>query len=134
MLKSVKSGIRRRTEYEIKSEAASVSANGRTAHAKIVFSRRVEYHLITTFLQTFSLVGIGYMTLFFAEDNFSDRVMATLTTLLVVAMYGMLHLSSRCRSSVIRWYVIKLRRNFCMVKELFGKMVRLRYYYQYIKK
>lgn len=52
--------------------------------AKIIFKRKMEYHLITTFLQTFILITVGCLTLFFKEDNFTDRVMVTVTTLLVV--------------------------------------------------
>ncbi len=48
----------------------------------------MEFHVTNTFLQTFILIGVGYMSLFFDVDNFTDRIMVTLTTLLVVATMG----------------------------------------------
>ncbi len=43
----------------------------------------MQYHLVTTFLQTFILIAVGCLILFFKEDNFTDRVMVSVTTLLV---------------------------------------------------
>ncbi len=73
-------------EYEILgvSLEADNTMNVSICRAKIVFRRRMEYHLISTFLQTFILIGVGCLTLLFAEDNFTDRVMVSVTTLLVV--------------------------------------------------
>ena len=45
----------------------------------------MEFHVTNTFLQNFVLIGVGFMSLFFDVDNFSDRIMVTLTTMLVVA-------------------------------------------------
>ena len=45
----------------------------------------MQFHVANTFLQTFLLVAVGALTLFFAIDNFTDRIMVTLTTLLVIA-------------------------------------------------
>lgn len=74
-------------EYEIQKEALELkSVNGISrAVVKIVFRRRMEFHVTNTFLQTFILIGVGYMSLFFSIDNFTDRIMVTLTTMLVVA-------------------------------------------------
>ena len=75
-------------EYEIQMEAFEVSSdknNISTAEVKIVFRRRMEYHVTNTFLQTLILVSIGFMSLFFEVDNFTDRIMVSLTTMLVVA-------------------------------------------------
>ena len=55
------------------------------AAVKIVFRRKMEFHVTNTFLQTFILVCVGYMSLYFDVDNFTDRIMVTLTTMLVVA-------------------------------------------------
>lgn len=51
----------------------------------VVLRRRMEYHLTNTFLQTFLLVIIGFLSFFFRTDKFTDRIMVTLTTMLVVA-------------------------------------------------
>ena len=55
------------------------------AEVLIVFQRRMEYHVTNIILQTFLLQLIGFMTMFFSVEGFSDRIMVTLTTLLVVA-------------------------------------------------
>ncbi len=55
------------------------------AMARVVFRRRMEFHVTNTFLQTFILICVGYLSLFFDVDNFTDRIMVTLTTMLVVA-------------------------------------------------
>ena len=74
-------------EYEIQLEKLEISSrdNISVAEVKIVFRRRMEYHVTNTFLQTLILVGVGFMSLFFDVDNFSDRVMVVLTTMLVIA-------------------------------------------------
>ena len=51
----------------------------------IVIERQVEYHLLNTFLQTFLLHLVGSLTLVFRLDNFTDRIMVTLTNMLVAA-------------------------------------------------
>ena len=74
-------------EYEIQMEKLEVASVGNvsTGTVKIVFRRRMEFHVTNTFLQNFVLIGVGYMSLFFDVDNFTDRIMVTLTTMLVVA-------------------------------------------------
>ena len=74
-------------EYIIQIERLEVESvnNFSQAHVKFVFVRRIEYHLSNTFLQTFLLVFVSYMSLFFDVDDFTDRIMVTLTAMLVVA-------------------------------------------------
>ena len=55
------------------------------AYIKIVFARKIEFHIANTFLQTFLLVLVGYMSLYFDIEDFTDRIMVTLTSMLVVA-------------------------------------------------
>ncbi len=45
----------------------------------------MEFHVTNTFLQTFILVCVGYFSYFFDVENFTDRIMVVLTTMLVVA-------------------------------------------------
>ena len=52
---------------------------------KFVFRRNMEFHVTNTFLQTFLLTCVGYFSYYFDVDNFSDRIMVVLTTMLVVA-------------------------------------------------
>ena len=48
-------------------------ANFSTASVEMVFHRRVVYHLLNIFMQSFLLVLTGYMSMFFHVNNFSDR-------------------------------------------------------------
>ena len=52
---------------------------------QIVFRRRMEFHVTNTFLQTFLLISVGYLSFFFEITNFTDRIMVALTTMLVIA-------------------------------------------------
>eukprot|EP00095_Tigriopus_kingsejongensis_P009466 maker-scaffold1140_size60066-snap-gene-0.4 protein:Tk09466 transcript:maker-scaffold1140_size60066-snap-gene-0.4-mRNA-1 annotation:"cys loop ligand gated ion channel subunit" len=80
-------GTRMLVEYEIQAEDLEITStdNISLAVVRFVFRRRMEYHVTNTFLQTFILICIGYMSLHFDVDNFSDRIMVTLTTMLVIA-------------------------------------------------
>ena len=51
----------------------------------MVFQRKMEHHVFNIMFQTLMLKLIGFLTLFFDVANFTDRIMVTLTTLLVVA-------------------------------------------------
>ena len=55
------------------------------AQVDIMFERKFEYHLSNTFLQTLLLLVISFMTFFFEVDNFTDKIMVVLTTMLVIA-------------------------------------------------
>ena len=75
-------------EYEIQMEALEmISVNNISrAEVKIVFRRRMEFHVTNTFLQTLILILVGYMSYYFDEDDFTNRVMVTLTTMLVIVV------------------------------------------------
>lgn len=88
-------------EYEINMEELVVDVvnNVSTAKVKIIFSRRMEYHVTNTILQTMILVTVGAYSFFFRvgkvksaemminapsfniSDNFTDRIMVTLTVM-----------------------------------------------------
>ena len=74
-------------EYTFLNETLVVESRDDVSIAvlKIVFRRRIEYHLTNTFMQTEVLTLVGFMSFFFSIDNFTDRMMVSLTTLLVVA-------------------------------------------------
>jgi hypothetical protein len=55
------------------------------AQIDVIFKRKFEHHLTNTFLQTLLLILICFMTLFFRLDNFTDKIMVVLTTMLVIA-------------------------------------------------
>ena len=45
----------------------------------------MEFHVTNTFTQTFLLIAVGYLTFFFDITNFTDKIMVSLTTMLVIA-------------------------------------------------
>ncbi len=55
------------------------------AELKLVIRRRIEYHLYNTVSQTLILIFVGYLSYYFDLDDFTDRIMVTLTTMLVIA-------------------------------------------------
>merc|ERR1711902_476234 len=50
-----------------------------------VFKRKWTYHFWTIFLQSVLLISVAYMTFYFKISNFQDRIMITITTMMVVA-------------------------------------------------
>ena len=74
-------------EYEIRTEALEIrEINGfSVAEVKLVIRRRIEYHLYNTVSQTLILILVGYLSYYFDLDDFTDRIMVTLTTMLVIA-------------------------------------------------
>jgi hypothetical protein len=55
------------------------------AQVDIVFKRKFEQYLTNTFLQTLLLLLICLTTFFFRLDNFTDKIMVVLTTMIVIA-------------------------------------------------
>ena len=74
-------------EYTIEKVALQINSvnNVSRANVKFVFQRKIEYHITNTISQTFILVIVGYLSLFFDIKNFTDRTMVVLTTMLVIA-------------------------------------------------
>ncbi len=75
------------TMYIFHSQALQFKSVNNISRAvvKFVFRRNMEFHVTNTFLQTFILVCVGYFSYYFDVDNFTDRIMVVLTTMLVVA-------------------------------------------------
>ena len=76
-------------EYEIQAwQLNTESANNISlARAIIVFRRRMEHHVSNTLATTFILMWVGYLSYFFHVDNFTDRIMVSLTSTLVIATF-----------------------------------------------
>ena len=102
-------GPRTLQEYEIQKEVLETKSINNVGHTsiKFVFRRRIEYHITKTFVQvcditayytsrfgcctniydakkfqTFILTMIGYLSFYFDLENFTDRAMVVLTTML----------------------------------------------------
>ena len=80
-------GNRNMVEYVVEKAALQIKSvnNISRANVKIVFQRRIWYHITGTITQTFILLIVGYLSLFFDVENFTDRIMVVLTTMLVIA-------------------------------------------------
>ena len=80
-------GSRNLVEYDIQLEKLYVRSKNNISQAvvKIVFRRRMEYHVQSTFFQTILLVVCGWISFYFDIDDFTNRVMVVLTAMLVVA-------------------------------------------------
>ncbi|XP_037775248.1 uncharacterized protein LOC119572299 isoform X2 [Penaeus monodon] len=64
---------------------ADDSGNVTTVNFQVLLRRRFASYVFTTFSPCLVLTLIGYMTQFFSHENFSDRIMVTLSCLIVVA-------------------------------------------------
>jgi len=53
--------------------------------AKIVFQRKWIYHLITIFIQSILLLAVAYLTFYFRLNNFQDRIMISITCMLIIS-------------------------------------------------
>ncbi|XP_068245366.1 uncharacterized protein [Palaemon carinicauda] len=62
-----------------------LSGRGKNSITRILLERRYGAYVFTTFLPCSLLGMIGGLTQFFAYENFSDRIMVTLSCLIVVA-------------------------------------------------
>ncbi len=80
-------GERSLVEYDIRLLHFDVEerSNISVATVKIVFRRRMEFHVFSTFTQTGILVLAGYVTFHFDVEDFTNRVMVVLTSLLAAA-------------------------------------------------
>ena len=84
---------------------------------QIVFRRRMEFHVTNTFLQTLLLVVVGYMSFFFDIDNFTDRIMVSLTTMLVIAT---IVTANQAVSTIFKHYQIELTKIYYLRIEKFN--------------
>jgi len=96
-------GGRDLVEYDIQMEEMEfyIHHNVSYAETKVLFRRKMEFHATNTFLQTFILVMVGYMSYYFEVKNFQDRVMVSLTTMLVVAT-----ITSTIQSVMNMYYIL----------------------------
>ncbi|XP_045129035.1 glycine receptor subunit alpha-4-like [Portunus trituberculatus] len=75
--------------YYLKAEEAHVVilANRSAFRLRFHFKNLSSYFIPSTYVPTFLLLVIGYLTFFFPIDDFSDRIMSALTSLLVEAAF-----------------------------------------------
>ncbi|TRY67458.1 hypothetical protein TCAL_08028 [Tigriopus californicus] len=71
--------------YNFSNDREAIYLTFSSGKRRITSIRKMAYHVFNTFFQTLLLIFVGYLSFFFKVDNFSDRIMVTLTTMLVVA-------------------------------------------------
>ena len=71
-------------QFDILKTDFSESDNGSSVKVRILFRRKVSYHLSNTFAPTVSLLAIVEITLFFEESRLDMAVTLSLTVLLVI--------------------------------------------------
>ena len=103
---------RKLVEYEIQMEALEFRSVNNVSQGivKFVFRRNMEFHVTNTFLQTFLLTCVGYFSYYFDVDNFSDRIMVVLTTMLVVATINS-SIQNVSFNTFSSFQVLRLKRN-----------------------
>merc|ERR1719219_937416 len=69
----------------MKSMANQTGAKYAGMKVSLAFTRRWFYHAVSVFLQSTLLLIVAYMTFYYRIDNFEDRVMVSITCMLVIA-------------------------------------------------
>ena len=76
-------------EYTVGDMLLKVINDSEAKYAKmkvsLTFTRRWFYHGVNVFLQSVLLLIVSYMTFYYRVDNFQDRVMVSITTMIVIA-------------------------------------------------
>ncbi|CAL4096601.1 unnamed protein product, partial [Meganyctiphanes norvegica] len=75
----------------------------------ITLDNLVSYYITNTYLPTFSLVIIAALTFFFPLDDFTDRIMVSVTALLVEAAFF-----TQVSSSIPKTAYLKLIDIWCL--------------------
>ncbi|XP_066989241.1 uncharacterized protein [Macrobrachium rosenbergii] len=82
------SGRRQLVEYvvgEISMEATTQNSSFSGLQVQLIFIRQSGYHLVATYLPTSIMIVIAYLSFFFGVEDFNDRIMVSLTSLLVLS-------------------------------------------------
>ncbi|XP_066973762.1 uncharacterized protein [Macrobrachium rosenbergii] len=112
-------GVRRLLQYRLDNETIHNTSckeeSDRTSciTIRLTFSNLSKYFLSSTYLPTFIVTVIGYMTFFFPVSDFSDRFIVSLTGLLVEAAFFMQTSSSIPQTAYIK--MIDIWFMFCIV-------------------
>ncbi|XP_047494212.1 uncharacterized protein LOC125042554 [Penaeus chinensis] len=81
-------GRRQLVEYVV-GDVTMVDVNDNSSYSSLkldmVLIRQSGYHLVTTYLPTSIMIVIAYITFYFKVHDFNDRVMVSLTSLLVLS-------------------------------------------------
>nr|XP_027216882.1 acetylcholine-gated chloride channel subunit acc-1-like [Penaeus vannamei] len=89
---------------------------------RLIFENLYGYYVGNTFVPSLLLTVIAYLTLYFGFSDFQDRVMVSLTSLLVLATFFTQTSASIPRTSYLKlidaWYVALICKTFLMIVSL----------------
>ncbi|XP_076045335.1 glycine receptor subunit alpha-2-like [Oratosquilla oratoria] len=114
-------GIRCLLEYEVGHLSLDIDRLGNYSIATVTipFKNLYRYYITNTYIPTTLLVCITYLTFFFRVDDFSDRIMVSLTALLVLAALFSQTSASIPKTSYLKlidiWFVFVICFDFVMV-------------------
>uniref|UniRef100_A0A0N7Z9T0 C-type lectin domain-containing protein n=1 Tax=Scylla olivacea TaxID=85551 RepID=A0A0N7Z9T0_SCYOL len=117
-------GSRRLLEYTLYSEAYKNYTKNEISHVEIEFQFRNQYsyYISNTFLPSLIQVIISLVTLRFDLADFQDRIMVSLTSLLVLATFFTQTSQSIPKTSYLKlidvWFVGLIFGDFCMILSL----------------
>ncbi|XP_064118066.1 glycine receptor subunit alpha-2-like isoform X1 [Macrobrachium nipponense] len=117
-------GNRKLLEYMVTGVTAELMRRGEVEVIKIelVFQNQYGYYIGNAFLPSLLLAVISYLTFFFDKDDFQDRIMVSLTSLLVLT--GLLTQTSQSvpkttyMKTIDVWYAALIIFDFCIVVTL----------------
>ncbi|XP_064081723.1 uncharacterized protein LOC135198156 [Macrobrachium nipponense] len=92
---------------------SSLPFSGHNVLLSTTFAHRYGYYLLSIYLPTMLLTVIAYFTLYFEKDDFSDRIMVALTSLLVLSTF--LSTASASMARVSYFTLIDIWLTFCIV-------------------
>lgn len=112
-------------EFLFKKAISYVAASKRMAVVKIDLQTLYGFHLLNSFTPSILILGICYASLFFPISDFNERVMVSLTALLVLAALFTQASESSVRTPYFKfldiWYVVLV--GFCFLIVLFHTFV-----------
>nr|XP_045619273.1 uncharacterized protein LOC123771045 [Procambarus clarkii] len=117
-------GNRQLLEYILISEASINYTLNSVSHVQVnlFFRNQYGYYLANTFVPTIMLVIICWLTAFFDIADFQDRIMVSLTSLLVLATFFTQTSQSIPKTSYLKlidvWFVVLISEDFAMIVAL----------------
>ncbi|XP_070000776.1 uncharacterized protein [Penaeus vannamei] len=115
-------GSRRLLEYQLVREEVTVkldSENVSVVQVDLLFENLYGYYIGNTLVPSLLLITISYLTLFFKIDDFQDRIMVSLTSILVMATFFTQTSANIPKTSYLKlidaWYVTLISTNFLVL-------------------
>nr|XP_045613694.1 glycine receptor subunit alpha-2-like [Procambarus clarkii] len=117
-------GSRRLLEYELVKESLTAMVQANTSLVRVVleFDNLFGYYICNTFVPSLMLVIICFLTLFFDLADFQDRIMVSLTAMLVLATFFSQTSLTMPKTSYMKlidiWYLALICEDFLIIVSL----------------